>query len=195
MSIEIDNKNNNEFPLFNNIENLDKFLRILIAETNIKIEKILTLGGIFGKELEKLFTLFPESQFLITDKSKSKLKPIKKKYEIFENFSTYVVNAFNGSSLLDFLLRNGKFDLVIVSRLNVYSPNKVRLLHFYRFIYNHFLKKKGVFCNIIKESKIWEINHTILKKKKPIINEILNIKNSENPMHVIFYDKKKNWIH
>ncbi len=188
-------ENNNSFSLFNTNENLDKFLRILISGINLKTNKILIMGGILGKELERLFTLFPESQFIITDKSKDIVDLIKKRNEAFENFSTYHVNAFDGSSLLDFLRRHGRFDLVVVSRLKDYSPKEIQLLHFYRFLYNHFLKKNGVFCIIIKESKIWELNHTILKKKKPILNEIINIDNNENPVHIIFYDKKRNWIH
>ncbi|MFX1444823.1 MAG: hypothetical protein ACFFHV_15530 [Promethearchaeota archaeon] len=188
-------ENNSNFSLFNTKENLDKFLRILISGINLKTNKILIIGGILGKELERLFNLFPESQFLITDKSKKTLDLIKERNKAFENFKTYYVNAFDGSSLLDFLLRHGKFDLVIVSRLKEYSPKEIQLLHFYRFLYNHFLRKKGVFCIIIKESKIWEINHNILKKKKPILNEVININNNENPVHVIFYDKKRSWIH
>ena len=66
-------ENNNVFSLFKNNENLDKFLRILISGIDLKTNKILIMGGILGKELERLFSLFPESKFLITDKSKKTL--------------------------------------------------------------------------------------------------------------------------
>jgi hypothetical protein len=188
-------KNKNTFSIFRAEESLNKFLTILASGINIKTEKVLVLGGILGKELERLFNLFPKSKFFVTDKSKTILNSINESYESFENFDTYVVDAFDGSSLLDFRLRHGKFGLVIVCRLDTYTPNNVRLLHFYRFIYNHFLKKNGIFCIIINELKIWEINHSILRKKKPFINEVINIKNKENPVHVIFYNKKRNWIH
>ncbi len=171
-------KKKDDFSLFKNEENLDKFLRLLISGTNIKTGKILILGGIIGKELESFFKIFPESNFFITDKSKTILNSIKEKYETLKNFSTYVVNAFDGSSLLDFLLRHGKFDLIIVCRLNDYSPKEVQLLHFYRFLYNHFLKKDGIFCIVINKLKIWKLNYTILKKKKPIMDEVINIENS-----------------
>jgi hypothetical protein len=188
-------ENNNDYSLFNTNENLEKFLRILISGTNLTTHKILIMGGILGKELARLFTLFPESQFIITDKSKKTLNLINRRNEAFENFITCHINAFDGSALLDFLLRHDRFDLIIVSRLKEYYPKENQLLHFYRFLYNHFLKENGAFCIIIKESKIWELNHTILNKKKPILNEIISINNNENQVHVILYDKKRNWIH
>jgi hypothetical protein len=149
------------------------------------------LGAIFGKELDRLFEIFPESQFFITDKSKSIMNSIKEKCEIFENSNLYVVNAFDGSSLLDFLLKHGKFDLVITSRLNVYSPNNKQIQHFHKFIYKHYLKKNAIFSIIIHDQDTWHNCFKSLKKKKPFINEIINIKNSENPVHILFYRKKK----
>ena len=185
---------NDNFSLFKSNENLDKFLRLLISCTNVKTEKILIMGAMFGKELDRFFELFPESQFFITDKSKSMMNSIKEKYEIFENSNIYVVNAFDGSSLLDFLLKHGKFDLVIASRLNVYSPNKEQLLHFHRFIYKHYLKKNAIFSIIIHDQDTWLNCFKLLKKKKPFLNEIINIKNSENPVHIIFYKKNKKLV-
>ncbi|TFG27072.1 MAG: hypothetical protein EU532_08345 [Promethearchaeota archaeon] len=180
---------NNKY-VFRNQEDFDEFLKTLNRKTKRNIDKILVLGGNFLKDFENFLRIFPKSLFFITNISKPDLSLMEGTYKKHPNFKTYVLDAFDGASLLEFLLRHGKFDLIIASRLEIYSPTKKKLLHFFRFIYHHFLKKDGIFCMIFNDKELFLNSKEILKKKNPQMTHIINPKGEENSIHILFYIKE-----
>jgi len=140
----------------------------------------------------ELNNYFTKAYFYITDVSKSVLNSLEINKIFSTKFRTYVLNAFDGSSLLNFLLTHHKFDLIIASHLNLYSPNKKQLLYFFQFMYKHFLKKKGDFFLIFNKEIYKLAKDLILNEKKSFLDKIIKIQTAKNSLYISYFTKNEN---
>lgn len=117
-------------------ESLGKKIKNLTSKFKKKINKILLISSHSGA-YTKFKEEFPDSKFILVNSFHSELN---EKNDLSVN--TYCLDIFNGSALTDFLMKFGKFDLLILI-FDSKTFQKKNLKISIHFFFKHFLKKKG----------------------------------------------------
>jgi hypothetical protein len=149
---------------------------------------------IIGEDLSKIYPqineIYPDAQFYITSKSKDILNSFMELYNEQQNYSTHILDVFEGVSLHDFTYYNGKFDLIIANK--IYSQAKKKIGYYsINFLFKHYLRQYGILCLIFYIENTKGDKFSLLKNIKPIFRKKISIRNKKGSIFFIFYIRRK----
>jgi hypothetical protein len=153
-----------------NSENLDFYEKFALSTKSVSLQlsknlkRILIIGKNLIATYNSIQKAFPNAQYIVANESKEFLSRFIENIDSNINTKIKILNLFDGSSLTDFYLEFGKFDLIILSGIfNDYDLSKKRKNNSILFLYKHFLNFDGIF-SILDNKK--ELSDDFIKKLK-----------------------------
>lgn len=156
-----------------------------------KIGKILILGDHINPIYNAMISVFPEVYYVVSNVSQNELDQFTKQNKVRSSLKTKVIDIFEGSSLTDFYLEFGKFDLVVIS--GMFKREKLsdrRKRSSIVFLHKNFLSISGIFAILNGEKKINKNVINLLKKMKAFKKVIKSYQKKGISQKYLIFTKK-----
>jgi hypothetical protein len=160
-------------------QSLSKKTRSLTANLKKKNKKILLLSS-YPAAYTKFKEDFPDCKFVLVNSNENELNN--------HNEKTYQLDIFNGSALTDFLMKYGKFDLIILI-FDSKTYQKRNLKTSILFLFKHFIRKRGYLVLAFNLKDLYEIYVNIFSKSRYHKNLVTSTQSEDSSNYLIFFKK------
>jgi len=164
-------------------------IKVHQKKRKLKIKRILIIGIEPYWDFNDILKEYSKAKIIITDISKEKLKKVKNISLLNKNVEIEPLNIYNGRVLFNFVMEFGKFNLIIVSNTLNFAPNKKKRELSAHFIYQHILKKRGIFSIIELDQFNRFKNKFLLEGVIPLSDSVIRLKSSKTKISIINYYK------
>ncbi|MEJ2295558.1 MAG: hypothetical protein P8Y23_12450, partial [Candidatus Lokiarchaeota archaeon] len=155
------------------------------------IGKILILGDKMLPIYKAIKQVCPNAYYVLSNESLTHLDQFINHFEIKPSIELKELDIFNGSSLTDFYLEFGKFDLILLSGIfEKHNLNKRKIRNSVVFLHKNFLNLNGIFCILNDEKILPEELVNILKKIRAFRDIIKSYQQQDKSLRYLIFKKK-----
>jgi len=166
-------------------------LKSVSLQSKKNVEKILIIGEDLAILYRSIKKVFPNAHYIFSNKSQKILNLFDKNFDSNFSIKTKVLDIFNGSSLTDFYLEFGKFDLIILSGIfSEYNLNTKKKRNSILFLYKHFLNFDGLFSIFDSKKELSEDLINLLKKMRYFRKIIKSYQEESSLLQYLIFIKK-----
>jgi len=172
-------------------ENLALTIKSMSLQSKRDIGKILIIGKNLISVYNAMNSVFPDAYYVVSNESQSNLNQFIKQFDLHTSIKIRVLDIFDGSSLTDFYLESGKFDLIVLSGIfDEYELSNRKKRSSIVFLHKNFLNINGIFTILNGEKELTEELINLLKKIKTFKKVIKSYQNQQKSLKYLILTKK-----
>ena len=172
-------------------EDLALTIKSVSLQSKRNIGKILIMGEDLQSICNAIIQVFPNAYYVVSNESENILNHFTHKLSLSTSIKTRVLDIFDGSSLTDFYLEFGKFDLILLSRIfDDYELSNRKKRSSIVFLHKNFLNINGLFTILNGEEELTEDLISLLKKIKAFKKVIKSYQKQDKMLKYLIFTKK-----
>jgi len=172
-------------------EDLALTIKSVSLQSKRDIGKILIMGNNLFSIYNAMISIFPDAYYVVSNESRNELDQFIKQANLQTPIKTRVIDIFDGSSLTDFYLEFGKFDLILLSGIfDEYDLSNRKKRSSIVFLHKNFLNINGIFTILNGEKELTEELINILKKIKAFKKVIKSYQKQDILLKYLIFTKK-----
>ena len=190
---DIIKKENNSTGESRFYEKLALTIKSISLQSKRDIGKILILGDNLHSIYISMKKIFPNAYYVMTNNSEKFLKQLEEDFDRKTSIKIRQLDIFSGSSLTDFYLEFGKFDLILLSGIfDDYDMSNRKKKNSIIFLHKNFLNLNGLFGILNGEEVLTQDLLSLLKKIRSFKKVIkTHQKKNMHPKYLIFTKKNR----
>lgn len=172
-------------------DNLALTIKSVSLQSKRNIGKILIMGDNLISIYNAMNSVFPDAYYVVSNESENELDQFNKQFDLETSIKTKFLDIFDGSSLTDFYMEFGTFDLILLSGIfDKYDSRNRKKRSSIVFLHKNFLNINGILTILNGDEYLTNELINLLKKIKAFQKVIKSYQKQGTSLKYLIFTKK-----